>query len=283
MTKVNTIDDIVKGLLEPFDLDSLEVRVGATTGDKTRGMALAYVTNRAIQERLDSVAGAFNWQNEFKTGPNGGTICGISILNPETGAWVTKWDGADNSKQDAVKGGLSGAMKRAGSQWGIGRYLYRLDSPWVPIKQAGNSYKIVDELAAKKKIVSSDKFEQPEDTQKACESQPVVTKAATKAATKATQAVKGRPFAAATLKANMAKAAASEANVNGKATLDGVLSLAKEITGKDGGQAILTKIFGGTEFSQGQLQAVHNWLNAGKSDAVMKGIIITEGRKLFGK
>ena len=55
-------------------------------------------------------------------------ICGISIWCKQTSQWVTKWDGSDNSQIEAVKGGLSGAMKRAGSQWGIGRYLYKLDS-----------------------------------------------------------------------------------------------------------------------------------------------------------
>lgn len=35
---------------------------------------------------------------------------------------------------ESTKGGLSDAMKRAAVQFGIGRYLYKLDSIWVPLK-----------------------------------------------------------------------------------------------------------------------------------------------------
>jgi hypothetical protein len=50
---------------------------------------------------------------------------------------VTKWDGAENTDIEAVKGGLSGAMKRAAVQWGIGRYLYDLDEGWANIHDRG--------------------------------------------------------------------------------------------------------------------------------------------------
>jgi hypothetical protein len=40
---------------------------------------------------------------------------------------VWKEDGAENTDIEAVKGGLSGAMKRAAVQWGCGRYLYGLE------------------------------------------------------------------------------------------------------------------------------------------------------------
>lgn len=59
------IEEIMKELAEPFKPDEIEWRVGSTNKDKTKGIALAYVTNRAIMNRLDSVVGAFNWQNEF--------------------------------------------------------------------------------------------------------------------------------------------------------------------------------------------------------------------------
>ena len=42
-------------------------------------MCLAYVTNRAIMERLDAVCEPQNWKNEFKPAPEGGILCGISI------------------------------------------------------------------------------------------------------------------------------------------------------------------------------------------------------------
>lgn len=123
MTEINWT-----ALAAPFDESDLEWRAGATNRDKTRALALPYITNRAIMQRLDDVVGPANWKNEFSPGPLGGVLCGLSIR--VDGEWVTKYDGADNSDIESVKGGLSDAMKRAGVQWGIGRYLYSLESVW---------------------------------------------------------------------------------------------------------------------------------------------------------
>lgn len=125
----------------PDDIEWRVARAGETRG-KVWAQVLAYITNRAIQERLDEVCGKANWRNEFAPGPDGGVICGISIKIDNE--WVTKWDGADNTEFEAVKGGLSGAMKRAAVQWGIGRYLYSLPDTWADINPQGKyrgSYK----------------------------------------------------------------------------------------------------------------------------------------------
>lgn len=132
--------DIAKELAKPFHPDDIEWRVGSTNADKTRGLALAYVTNRAIQNRLDEVFGPFGWQNQFREWKVTSQICGISVWDVEKKEWITKWDGADDSQTEAVKGGLSDSMKRAGYQWGIGRYLYNLESQWMPIEQRGKTY-----------------------------------------------------------------------------------------------------------------------------------------------
>ena len=127
-------------LSEPFVPDDVEWKPGATTRDKSKGLAMAYLTSRAVQQRFDDVCGPADWRNEFAPGPDGGVLCGISIrVEREDGAaeWVTKWDGADNSQVEAVKGGLSGAMKRAAVQWGVGRYLYELPATWVRLDDRG--------------------------------------------------------------------------------------------------------------------------------------------------
>lgn len=125
-------------LKKPFPEKDIEWRLqscGEKNG-KIWGMCLAYVTNRAIQNRLDEVVGPENWKNEFVKGPDGGILCGISIKC--NGEWVTKWDGAENTQIEAVKGGLSGAMKRAASTgWGIGRYLYSLEEGWAEVSDKG--------------------------------------------------------------------------------------------------------------------------------------------------
>lgn len=130
--------EIVKALHKPFPAEDIEWRVGSTNQDKSKGIALAYITNRAIMARLDETFGAFGWKNEYKEWKGTSQLCGISVKHE--GEWITKWDGADDSATEAVKGGLSDAMKRAGYQWGIGRYLYNLGTMWVPIKPQGRSY-----------------------------------------------------------------------------------------------------------------------------------------------
>jgi hypothetical protein len=131
---------LAEQLGEPFPAEDVEWRVGQA-GKKGEGVwakVLAYVTNRAIQERLDAVMGPVNWRNEFREGPGGGVLCGLSVRWAEE--WVTKWDGAENTNFESVKGGLSGAMKRAAVQWGIGRYLYNLPEGWANVHGGGRHY-----------------------------------------------------------------------------------------------------------------------------------------------
>ncbi|WP_426607477.1 Rad52/Rad22 family DNA repair protein [Pantoea anthophila] len=113
---------------EPFPPEDIEWRVqqcGIAGSGKAWAMVLAYVTNRAIMKRLDDVCGKANWKNEFLPGPDGGVMCGISIRVGDE--WIAKWDGAEKTQVEAVKGGMSGSMKRSAVQWGIGRYLYGLE------------------------------------------------------------------------------------------------------------------------------------------------------------
>jgi hypothetical protein len=130
-TAVAKRDVNLEQLKEPFPVKDLEWRIqrsGLKDG-RPWALVLCYINGRAVQDRLDAVCGMDGWKNEFAPGPNGGTVCGISIkLNDE---WVTKWDGADNTNYEPVKGGLSDAFKRAAVHWGIGRYLYRLEANWA--------------------------------------------------------------------------------------------------------------------------------------------------------
>jgi len=127
-------------LSKPFPAKDIEWRVqnAGVKNDKPWAMVLAYVTNRAIMERLDQAAGAGNWKNEFKEWMKDSVLCGISIKID--GEWVTKWDGADQTEFEATKGGLSSAMKRAAVQWGIGRYLYNLEATMATILEHGKHY-----------------------------------------------------------------------------------------------------------------------------------------------
>jgi len=121
-----------------FDPSDIEWRAqqSGVNGQNAWVLAIPYINNRAIQQRLDDVLGADRWQNTYQPAPNGaGTLCGISVKT-ET-EWVTKWDGAENTDIEAIKGGLSNAMKRAAVQWGIGRYLYQLEPQFAKCRIVG--------------------------------------------------------------------------------------------------------------------------------------------------
>ena len=133
-------------LARPFAPEDLEWRLQKAIESKLRGIAVPYVTNRAIQTRLDDVVGPDGWYNEYKpwhrSGQKEAQICGISIYFPEKG-FITKWDGAEDSDIEPVKGGLSDSMKRAAVQWGIGgRVLYGMGVVWVNIEKQGRSWVI---------------------------------------------------------------------------------------------------------------------------------------------
>lgn len=127
------LDDLKK----PFPPEAISWRVGSTTKDKSKGMALAYIDARDVQDRLDQVCGIDGWQCRYIPMHDKKTVCeiGIRIEYGMTGTfeWIWKSDGAGDSDVEAEKGALSDAFKRAAVRWGIGRYLYDLDSPWVEV------------------------------------------------------------------------------------------------------------------------------------------------------
>ena len=152
MSHSEQIDKLAAALAAPFPPERISWRVGSTTADKKRGMALAFIDARDVMQRLDEVCGVDGWQNRYPHA-NGKTVCEIGVGIPrivqDDGGivaieWVWKADGAGDTDFEAEKGALSDAFKRAAVRWGIGRYLYDMPAPWVAIEQAGKSYKIVE-------------------------------------------------------------------------------------------------------------------------------------------
>ena len=122
----------LRRLAEPFPRANVHWRVQGTPYErngKHSAMALAYIDARDVMDRLDEVCGPEGWQDEYIETPTKRVICRIGILTGN--GWVWKGDGAGATDVEGEKGGISDALKRAAVQWGIGRYLYRLDSPWV--------------------------------------------------------------------------------------------------------------------------------------------------------
>lgn len=130
--------EIFNLLAAPFSPTAISWRVGATSGDKQSGIALAYLNARDVMARLDDVVGATNWQCRY---PFAG-CCELSLKLD--GEWITKTNCADETDVEGVKGQASTAFKRAAVLFGVGRYLYDLPNKWYPIKQRGRSYVFTD-------------------------------------------------------------------------------------------------------------------------------------------
>lgn len=139
------MSDMFEQLSSPFDPSEVDWRVGSVTKKDTpnpEGMALAYIDARTVMDRLDTVCGPAGWQCRYVM-EGAKTVCEIGIKCGDE--WVWKSDGAGDSDVEAEKGALSDAFKRAAVRWGVGRYLYNLKSPWVPVKPFGKSFVIARE------------------------------------------------------------------------------------------------------------------------------------------
>lgn len=125
---MTTIQDIRAALEAPFPLSAVEIKPGATTQGKSKGLALAYVDVRAYQQRLDEVAGADNWTVAFRPWGDRRIIAAVTIYG------ITKESTGEGEAND-VNCGTSAeaqAFKRACSAFGLGRYLYELPQVWAP-------------------------------------------------------------------------------------------------------------------------------------------------------
>lgn len=122
-------------LAAPFPPTQVSWRVGAKSQDKKKGMCLAYIDARDVMERLDNVVGQGGWQSRYINAGNGATCCEVGIRID--GEWVWKSDGAGKTDYEGDKGQFSDAFKRAAVKWGVGRYLYNLDAPWVELTDRG--------------------------------------------------------------------------------------------------------------------------------------------------
>lgn len=140
--------ELFRQLSAPFTREELLLRVlqKSKVGDKA--LPAVYIDARRVMQRLDDVMGPENWKVDYIAGASGGVLCRLQLrIN---GEWISKADGAANTDVEAVKGGMSKALVRAAVCWGIGRYLYAVDtSKWAPVGKYGF------EPAVEKKILDA--------------------------------------------------------------------------------------------------------------------------------
>ena len=133
-----TPEQIMRELQAFFPAEVIQWRAGPVSEAQSRAIALPYIDAGTIQDRLDAVLGVGGWAVHYDVWGERSVKCRLSC---KIGAdWVEKEDGAQETERESVKGGFSGAFKRAASVWGIGRYLRRIPKEWVKAVKRGNSW-----------------------------------------------------------------------------------------------------------------------------------------------
>ena len=125
--------ELSKKLAAPFKPEQVSWRVQGKANQNGQAQALAYIDARDVQDRLDDVVGAENWSFDWEP---------VAVVNGElkvakgtiTIHGVSKSDVGDASTFEGTKGTVSDCFKRAAVMWGIGRYLYAVESPWVRVQ-----------------------------------------------------------------------------------------------------------------------------------------------------
>jgi hypothetical protein len=133
-----TFDAVLAELAQPFDPAAVEFKAGATTQDKARALALAYVDSRVYQARLDAVAP--DWRNEYTREYAGERVivtCALTVAGVtrqaigESLQANARHDGSTVIEENAATSAEAQAFKRACSAFGLGRYLYSVPQVWA--------------------------------------------------------------------------------------------------------------------------------------------------------
>lgn len=120
--------ELLGKLSEPFAPKYISFLPGQTTKEKTRCMALAYADLRAYQNRLDEVCG-LEWAVSY-TPWGDKIICNLTISGVTRSSTGEPDSQSEKSEIDGTVAEAQ-AFKRACAMFGLGRYLYSLDSAWV--------------------------------------------------------------------------------------------------------------------------------------------------------
>lgn len=98
---------------------------------------VAYIDARDVQDLLDEVVGAENWQCKYSE-HKGNLFCSIGIRFNDM--WVWKEDCGTESMVEKQKGEASDSFKRAAVMWGVGRFLYHKTIVKLPVKERNGKW-----------------------------------------------------------------------------------------------------------------------------------------------
>lgn len=124
---------IARALAEPFPIAEIGFKPQATDKAGGRAKPVAYIDARNVMDRLDAVVGPDGWEDSYQPLEGGCFLCTLRVRLGDH--WVTRMDVGGESEQaddgDRRKAAVSDALKRAAVKFGVGRYLYLLDLPWM--------------------------------------------------------------------------------------------------------------------------------------------------------
>ncbi|HEV2401443.1 MAG TPA: Rad52/Rad22 family DNA repair protein [Candidatus Sulfotelmatobacter sp.] len=146
------LDEVLRALAIPFDLQVVQWRVTEWSEDGKRGLMMPYADPRAYSDRLNDLFTPAGWSRKYAVQTSGPVqrrnrrpaakilvTCEVTIAcigtNSGTGE---EW--AD--KENALTAAEAQAFKRSLSCFGLGRYLYDIDGKWVDLDQQGVPTKI---------------------------------------------------------------------------------------------------------------------------------------------
>jgi hypothetical protein len=169
-TATSAFDAVLAQLAQPFDPESVEFKAGATTQDKARALALAYVDARVYQARLDAVAP--DWRNEYTREYAGDRVivtCALTVAGVtrqaigESLQASARHDGSTVIEENAATSAEAQAFKRACSAFGLGRYLYSVPQVWAEYDSQRRQFTPAAVLALRE-MLRSGKYEAPAAT-----------------------------------------------------------------------------------------------------------------------
>lgn len=145
------MQDILARLAAPFDLKLVKWRVTATNREKTKGLVAPYADPRAYTLRLNEVLSPAGWTCEFQPTVINGMSNGqksspsklVMVATLEIYGIGRKSSTGEKNADDPNAGTAAEAqaLKRAASQFGLGKYFYDIKEAgvnlWVPIDEKG--------------------------------------------------------------------------------------------------------------------------------------------------
>ncbi len=123
----SNFSQILKALSVPFHSWHIEWKPQVISADRKRALAAAYVDLREYQERLDSVCPSWSSAVTFLLAEDKvAAVVSITIA----GSTRVNVGEAPISDENAFTAAYAQGFKRACSDFGLGRYLYRLPQVW---------------------------------------------------------------------------------------------------------------------------------------------------------